>query len=184
MCKSANLFNVGPEEFNLPGDCTGNVTKVNFLLFVWSLFTFLLLLVVPSTCAHKLQRRRWTRLDFKWAVSFRASPFCDVGTTVLNYLTLQTDLLSSSLFPPPLLGKVSCHPLHLLQEIVPVGLWTGSFHQFGKPTGWPLAFLPQFGDALVHLTLLGNRKKGQGESLHGQKKADSCIPWSGNNLCV
>lgn len=51
---STHLLNVWPEEFHFSCNCAGYVTKLNFLLLLWSLFTPLLFLMVTSTCANKL----------------------------------------------------------------------------------------------------------------------------------
>lgn len=49
------LLDVWPEEFHLPCNCAGYVPKLDFLLFLWSLFAPLLFLMVTSACANKLQ---------------------------------------------------------------------------------------------------------------------------------
>lgn len=142
--KQTHLFNVWPEEFHLSGDCAGNVTKMNFPFFLWSLFTFLLLLMITGTCANELWQRH-TRHEFVFLTVSSFLFLCQfvIYPSFLQLIIIRLSyLLSSSFLPPPFLRKVSCHPLHLLQEIVPVGLWTWGFHKLREPTGRPLALLP------------------------------------------
>lgn len=154
MLELTYLLNVRPEEFHLSGNCAGDATKVNFPLFLRSLFAFFLLLMVSGTRADKL----W------WGTDETVSPVDPLSVLSCTFsfpseVSHLSYLLGCSLLPPSFLGEVSRHPLHLLQKVVPVGLWTGGFHEFWEPAGRPLAFLPQLRDALMHLTLLrdGNR---------------------------
>lgn len=68
-----------------------------------------------------------------------------------------THLLGSSHLPPPLLGEVGGHPLHLLQQVVPVRPGPGGLLQLGQPPQGPQAFLPQLGDPLMDMVFLWGR---------------------------
>ena len=71
--------------------------------------------------------------------------------------------------PPPLLGEVRGHPLHLLQQVVPVRLGARGLLQFGQSPEGPQAFFPQICDALMDLVLLPGAQ-GRGRPAHDQKR--------------
>lgn len=74
--------------------------------------------------------------DWEMTASLTAYDRCAVASQLSHSIPWESAyLLGGGHFPPPLLGEVCSHPLHLLQQVVPMGLGPRRLLQLGQSAG-------------------------------------------------
>lgn len=98
-----------------------------------------------DSCTHSVHNRK-----------DRAIPGDTIWGHPLPKICLQRtpDLFSCCHFPPPLLSEVCRHPLHLLQEIIPLRFWPRSLLKLGQPSKGPQTLFAQLRYSVVDVILL------------------------------